>query len=82
MAGKMIVGVAGGSGSGKTIFCRQLEEYLGAKLVTTLQHDAYYRDLSHLPKSDRAATNFDDPQSLESDLLVDHVQQLILGRDV
>lgn len=82
MAGKIVVGIAGGSGSGKTTFCQQLQEHIGAESVTTLQHDAYYRDLSHLPESDRAATNFDDPQALESELLVDHLQQLLAGRDV
>ena len=82
MAGRVIVGIAGGSGSGKTTFSQQVRQRVGAEFVTTVHHDSYYRDLSHLSEKRRAASNFDDPQALESELLVQHVRGLLSGRHV
>lgn len=70
------VAVAGGSGSGKTSLTRALVESLGANRCAVLDHDSYYRDLSHLPLPDRARANFDHPESLENGLLADHLAAL------
>lgn len=74
--------IAGGSGSGKTSLTRALVGLLGPMDCAVLDHDSYYRDLSHLPPAERAATNFDHPESLESDLLGAHLSQLRAGRAV
>ena len=78
----MVIGVAGGSGSGKTTVVRQIAESLGPEHVIVLEHDRYYRDGSHLPLEERAALNYDHPDSLETDLLVAHVHELRAGRPV
>lgn len=74
--------IAGGSGSGKTSLTRALVERLGPRECAVLDHDSYYRDLSHLPPAARAETNFDHPESLESELLARHVDELRAGRPV
>ncbi|MBL8722550.1 MAG: uridine kinase [Planctomycetes bacterium] len=76
------VALAGGSGSGKTSLTRALLGQLGATRCAVLDHDSYYRDLAHLPLAQRAATNFDHPDSLESDLLAHHLAELRAGRAV
>ncbi|MBM4060313.1 MAG: uridine kinase [Planctomycetes bacterium] len=76
------VAVAGGSGSGKTSLTRALVAALGTDRCAALDHDSYYRDLSHLPMAARAATNFDHPQSLENGLLARHLADLREGRPV
>ncbi|MGE0142766.1 MAG: uridine kinase [Planctomycetota bacterium] len=72
----LIVGVGGGTGSGKTTFAEQLQRRLPAGIAQVLSHDSYYRDLSHLPPEQRASVNFDDPASLETELLVEHLRCL------
>jgi len=76
----MIVGIAGGSGAGKTTFVQRLVDALPPNSTTVLSHDAYYRDLGHLPAEDRARANFDHPDALETDLLVEHINALRQGR--
>lgn len=76
------VAIAGGSGSGKTSLCRALVGLIGPQGCAVLDHDSYYRDLSHLPPAARAATNFDHPESLESELLAHHLAELRHGRAV
>lgn len=70
------IGVAGGTGSGKTTVSNQILERVGHKHIAYLPHDAYYKDLSHLSKQERAQINFDHPDSLDTELLVEHVKQL------
>lgn len=79
-----IVGVAGGSGSGKSTVVSEASSRLrSASLdVAILEHDAYYRDLSHLPKSQRRIQNFDHPRALETPLLVEHLDRLKEGEAV
>ncbi len=77
-----VIGVAGGSGSGKTTVVRRIVESLGVEHVTVLEHDRYYRDRSDLRLEERALLNYDHPDSLETDLLVEHVKALREGRDV
>jgi uridine kinase len=76
----LILGVAGGSGSGKTTVVRRLIRALGGQHdVAVLHHDSYYRDASHLPPEERAAVNYDHPDSLETELLVEHLERLLEG---
>jgi uridine kinase len=72
----VIIGIAGGSGSGKTTVVRRLTASLGDDKVSVLEHDRYYRDRSDLRLEERAALNYDHPDSLETDLLVEHVKAL------
>ncbi|MBL8753328.1 MAG: uridine kinase [Planctomycetes bacterium] len=74
--------IAGGSGSGKTSLTRALVGQLGPTECAVLDHDSYYRDQSHLPPAERAATNYDHPESLENDLLARHLAELRAGRAV
>jgi uridine kinase len=78
----VVIGVAGGSGSGKTTVVRRIVESLGPDQVTVLEHDRYYRDRNDLRLEERAALNYDHPDSLETDLLVEHVRNLKAGRQV
>jgi hypothetical protein len=77
-----VIGVAGGSGSGKTTVVRRIVDSLGSEHVTLLDHDRYYRDRNDLRLEERAALNYDHPDSLETDLLVKHVRDLKAGRAV
>lgn len=75
------LGIAGGTGAGKTTLARAIFKKLGASHnCVYLTHDHYYRDLSHLSMADRAKTNFDHPDSLETELLVQHLQELKQGK--
>lgn len=76
------IAIAGGSGSGKTSLTRALVDTIGADRCSVLDHDSYYRDLSHQPAAARAATNFDHPDSLDNSLLAEHMQQLLAGRAI
>jgi uridine kinase len=77
-----VIGVAGGSGSGKTTVVKRIVDSLGLEHVTLLQHDRYYRDRNDLRLEERAALNYDHPNSLETDLLVQHVRQVKSGKPV
>jgi uridine kinase len=77
-----IIGVAGGSGSGKTTVVKHIIERIGIDNLVLLQHDSYYRDLAHLNFEDRARQNFDHPSALETELLVRHVEALTKGYSV
>ena len=72
----LVVGIAGGSGSGKTTLADLIIERVGPDRIAYLPHDAYYKDLSDLPPNQRAAINFDHPDSLDTELLNQHIQQL------
>ena len=74
--GPIIIGVAGGSGSGKTTVASAILDRVGRDRIAHIQHDSYYRDLSHLTVEERALVNFDHPNSLETDLLVKHLEEL------
>ena len=77
-----VIGVAGGSGSGKTTVVRKIVDSLGDDQVSLLEHDKYYRDRGDLRLEERAALNYDHPDSLETDLLVQHVKALRSGSPV
>jgi uridine kinase len=76
----VVVGVAGGSGSGKTTVVSEIVRALGPDHVTVVQHDSYYKDRSGLAPAERAAVNYDHPDALDTPLLVRHVRELVDGR--
>jgi uridine kinase len=78
----LVIGIAGGSGSGKTTIAQIILERVGAKRIVFFPHDAYYRDLGDLSLSQRADINFDHPNSLESELLVEHILQIKAGKPI
>lgn len=77
-----VLGVCGGSGSGKTTFCNQLVSLLGPDRVLHLRQDDYYKDLSHLQPEQRAEVNFDHPDSIEFSLLATHLDLLQEGLEI
>jgi uridine kinase len=77
-----VVGIAGGTGSGKTTVAERLAEAMPRGRCVTIDHDAYYRDQSHLSPDDRAAVNYDHPAALDSELLARHLGELRSGRAV
>jgi uridine kinase len=76
------VGIGGGTGAGKTTLAHSLCDLLGSETVTVVETDHYYRDLSHLPPSKRHHVNFDHPNSLEIELLAEHLHSLCRGHTV
>jgi uridine kinase len=72
----LVIGIAGGSGSGKTTLARLILQRVGEDRIAYLPHDAYYKDLSDLPPNQRMSVNFDHPDSLDTELLIQHVLQL------
>ncbi len=78
----IVIGVAGGSGSGKTTVVREIVNELGPEHVSVIQHDSYYYDRSDVPPSDRAGINYDHPDSLETTLLIEHLRTLRAGQAV
>lgn len=77
-----IIGVAGGTASGKTTVAQKILETIGPEHLAYIQHDAYYRDLSHLPLDKRREFNFDHPDALENELLIAHLHTLLQGQPV
>jgi uridine kinase len=78
----IIIGVAGGTGSGKTTVAETILKRVGAERMAYIPHDAYYRDLVHLPHNLRVQINFDHPDSLETDLLVEHLERWRQGEAI
>ncbi|NJD18612.1 MAG: uridine kinase [Gemmatimonadetes bacterium] len=75
----VVLGVAGGSGSGKSTVVKEVRRILGNDLASVLHHDAYYRDLAHLPFEARVQVNFDHPDALETELMAEHLRDLLRG---
>jgi uridine kinase len=76
LARPITIAVAGGSGSGKTTVARTILDRIGAENISYLPHDSYYRDLSDLPEEQHAAINFDHPDSLDTELFIEHIAAL------
>lgn len=72
----LVIGIAGGSGSGKTTVAQEILKRVGADKIAYLQHDSYYKDLTGLPPTQRAEINFDHPNSLDNELLIQHIASL------
>ncbi|HEX2201818.1 MAG TPA: uridine kinase [Longimicrobium sp.] len=77
-----LIGIAGGSGSGKTTVARRIYESLHLDSAVFLDYDAYYRELGHLPLEERRLVNFDHPDSLDNELFIAHLEALIAGRAI
>lgn len=78
----LIIGLSGGSGSGKTTIAESVVDIVGPEHVVLIPHDAYYRDQSSLSVEERAMINYDHPDSLETELLADHLKRLRAGESV
>lgn len=78
----LVIGIAGGSGSGKTTVVQQILERVGADRIAYLQHDSYYKDLGGLPPAVRRTINFDHPNSLETELLIKHIEMLCSNQPI
>ncbi len=78
----LVIGIAGGTGSGKTTISKAIRAELPANRVAYLQHDAYYKHRPDLTFNERAALNFDHPDSLDNDLLAEHLDQLCEGKTI
>jgi len=78
----VVIGVAGGTGSGKSTVAREILRRAGTEQISLIQHDAYYKDLGDLPPAQRAMQNFDHPDALDNELLIAHLMELKAGRTV
>ena len=78
----LVIGIAGGSGSGKTTVAQGILQRVGPDRIAFIQHDSYYKDLSGLPPTQRSEINFDHPHSLETELLIKHIASLRDGKSV
>jgi uridine kinase len=76
----LVIGIAGGSGSGKTTVAQEILQRVGPERIAYIQHDSYYKDLTGLPPAQRVEVNFDHPNSLETELLISHIEQLKRGQ--
>lgn len=75
----MIIGICGGTGSGKTTIARAIVEAVGAENVVLVEQDSYYRDLADMPLDERHQANFDHPDSIDSNMMVNHILRLKQG---
>ncbi len=82
MGRSLVVGIAGGTGSGKTTVAEKLAAAMPQGRCVTIEHDAYYRDQGHLTPDERATINYDHPSALESSLLAEHLRGLRAGEPV
>lgn len=82
MSRRILIGIAGGSGSGKTVVARTIVRELGSQRVVIIDQDSYYRDLEQIPFRDREARNFDHPDAFDSDLLHQHLRELLDGHAI
>jgi uridine kinase len=78
----LVIGVAGGTGSGKTTVSSAIVERVGRERIAFLQHDSYYRDLAHLPFEQRVQVNFDHPDAFDNTLFLTHIDALVRGETV
>jgi uridine kinase len=78
----VLIGISGGTGSGKTTIAQTIFDRVGPARIEWISHDSYYRDFSHLAPSERHKINFDHPNSLDTPLLVEHLDRLIEGESV
>ena len=78
----IIIGIAGGTGSGKTTLTERLRDHFGADEVSVINHDSYYKRHDELPYEERCKLNYDHPDSFDTELLVQHLQALRRGESV
>jgi uridine kinase len=82
MHSPVIIGIAGGSGSGKTTVLRRIIDEFGSDQIAVLDHDAYYEDLSDYPPEERETFNFDHPDALDTGLMREHLDRLVEGKSI
>ncbi len=82
MGAPLVVGIAGGTASGKTTVARKIHQALSPSGIAFIDQDSYYRDLKHLPLAERREINFDHPDAFDTSLLVDHLRALKAGRPI
>lgn len=82
MGHPVLIGVAGGSGSGKTTVARELYRQFQDESVIMIEQDSYYKDQSHLSMEERVLTNYDHPFAFDNDLLLTHLHELMNGRSI
>jgi uridine kinase len=80
--GRILIGIAGGTASGKSLVANRIFEALGGRRVVIIKQDHYYRDLAHLPWEERVRTNFDHPDAFDTDLLREQLRALLRGEEV
>lgn len=78
----IVIGVAGGTGSGKTTVAQTILSRVGANHIAYLPHDAYYHNFSHFPHENPSQVNWDHPNALDTELMIEHIQTLKAGRAV
>ena len=78
----MIIGICGGTGSGKTTIARSIVDTVGEEKVVLIEQDSYYRNLADMPLDERHQANFDHPDSIDSEMLVNHIMRLKQGLTV
>ena len=78
----LIIGIAGGTGSGKTTVANKILSSFPAGEVAVMPQDSYYKDSSHIPPEERSKINFDEPNAIEWSLLVEHLRQLKAGKAI
>jgi len=78
----MIIGICGGTGSGKTTIARAIVDTVGGEKVVLVEQDSYYRNLSDMPLDERQQANFDHPDAIDSDMLVNHILRLKQGLSI
>ena len=82
MSRRILIGIAGGSGSGKTLVARTIVRELGSQKVVIIDQDSYYKNLEDIPLRDREVRNFDHPDAFDNDLLVRHLRELLDGKPI
>jgi uridine kinase len=82
MPRRILIGIAGGSGSGKTVVARTIVRELGSKRVVIIDQDSYYKDIEQVPFRDREARNFDHPDAFDSSLMIQHLRELLEGHAI
>jgi len=82
MSKRILIGIAGGSGSGKTLVARTLVRDLGSSRVAIVDQDSYYRDFDDIPVAERDLRNFDHPDAFDNALLKEHIRGLLDGKTV
>src|SRR5690242_18455928 len=82
MARRILIGIAGGSGSGKTLVARTIVRDLGSDRVVIIDQDSYYKDLEAIPPGEREGRNFDHPDAFDHELLRRHIRELLAGHPI
>ncbi len=82
MKSSFLIGIAGGTGSGKSTFVEKIKNTISPTHINVISQDSYYKDLSHLPIAERGARNFDHPDSFDTNLLAKQIEQLKSGKKI